>query len=157
MSRTLADPPDPDDLEEPDNGPAEDDGVMPGFEAVSPWRMRLTNGKLGPWYGPESPAAFDRALENYAQSKAGGGLWDSEDDPEHRAKPAAIRCADYEHVSRYVARRSGDLPMRELEVFCLYWEQGYSQGAIARYLGIAKATVEVYIKRLRKRVRGTDD
>ena len=126
---------------------------------MPPWRDRLIDDQLGPWYGPETEAAYERQARMHLESTAGGGLWDPQE--EQRMDPeATIREErrqgeryDAEKMSRFVARHSPDIPMRELEVYTDFYITGLTKGQTARHLEISKKTVENTLLNLRRRMK----
>lgn len=123
------------------------------------WRDRLPNGALGPFYGPKSLAEYARLQQLHRTSYHGGGLWDVNDPgalTERQTLKKVVeeaRRKDIDDVEYYVNKHAGLLPMRELEVFYLYWRDRKTLGVVARELEISRDHVRAYIGRLRKRVR----
>jgi hypothetical protein len=120
-----------------------------------PWRERLGNGKLGPWYGPKGADAMTRALVDYEQSRAGGGLWDPDAKPGEvrREEKRAAERHDLADVSDYVRAHSDDVPQREVEVWVLYWLEQKSVRVTAREMEVGEGSVRQWIHRLRTRVK----
>ena len=126
---------------------------------MPPWRERTLDGELGPCFGPRTAAAYDRAREEYAQSTAGGGLWDSTAELQSnqraatRAGVAKCQRIDAEQVQHWVNRHSHEISMRHLEAYFAFYRDGMSIGQTARCMGIARETARSYLKDLRRRMR----
>src|SRR5687768_3456549 len=103
-----------------------------------PWRLRLSDSRVGPEYGPRSPGLLDNAHRAFEESIYGGGLWDP-DEPtgyttvalKRRLAETAAR-ADQEVMEKYVTKHASSLPTREVEIFLLYWIDRKSVGFIAK-------------------------
>lgn len=139
----------------------ESDESEPDWQAVAEHAIYLppwSDGPKMPFYGPRTESQFQRSLQHYLLSRAGGGLWDFETEAECHTK-AALRQAvrrrqDYEAVSSYVRTYRHQIPKKELEMFYAYFEDEKSLGIAAKQLGVAKSTAKELLRRLRKRVAG---
>lgn len=138
-----------------------------------PWRSRRKDGRLGGWFGPTSPHAYDTLRSRYSSSfhavaireeAAAGGLWDYERQPwesspcyEARCRgemrtlsPAAI--ADERLVLAFY--ESGEhLPDQELLVAALHFHMRFSRQVTARRMGISVDTMREYAENVRARAR----
>src|SRR5512146_1849755 len=121
----------------------EDPSEWNGLLLCPPWRARLPDGRLGPWYGPGSPEEYDARLKDWRDSYAGGGLWDESEVPKTRQRKErrALDRYDAAPMRAFVRLRSQDLPMRELEVYTLFYVDGLSRAKIGARLGISQITV----------------
>jgi hypothetical protein len=123
-----------------------------------PWRMRMPDGRLGPEYGPRSESEMAEEIARYNQTREGGGLWDEETEAQSKGRVTVrqqrrVERSDLSRVMYYIGRNSGSIPARELECAMLYWQDGRSQGRVARLMSVKVETVREWLKRLRERVR----
>lgn len=124
---------------------------------MPPWRERLHADRLGPWYGPHTEAAFERALRSHRESTAGGGLWDPEEERDMspalatREANAIAERYDAAKMRAFVERHNDQIPIRELEVYFAFYRDRLSKGDTARRMGVSKGTVKCLLVRLRRR------
>ena len=99
------------------------------FDFAPPWRERLGRG-FGPRYGPRTASALDAEWERWNASRAGGGLWDDEEDPPRTG--AAVRPSvrfsrpDAVILGRWARARAERLPLMEVAVWLELYEAGSS-------------------------------
>lgn len=137
---------------------------LDGAIYMPPWHERFSDGELGPPYGPEKPSTYRRLLEEWEQSRAGGGLWDEETEIGcHPEGALAKRRADHrvarydaepmaEFMARYSAKMGGR-KNRMVELYTCYYADGMSLGRTASRLGITANNAKQILKNLRSRLR----
>jgi hypothetical protein len=127
--------------------------AYPGAHYYPPW---CDDGRM---YGPRSVSGYERAVGEWEQSRAAGGLWDDEEDTRMRhpvrqaVEDADSQRADAEHMADYVALHSSRIPTRELEVYYRHYRDGSSTRQIARDMGVRRESVRTWLRRLRHRAR----
>jgi len=123
-----------------------------GMMLLPPWRDRLYDGTLGPWYGPPDWNNMAARVAAYQFSVWGGGLWDYDEDAKCRGrKTKAEARGDSDKIVRYVASIKYAIPDRELDVFYQYFDAGASIATTANMTGLCEDTVRSYVDRIRKR------
>lgn len=120
----------------------------------SPWRERLANGELSPWYGP-TDAEFCRRMKEYRDSPIGGGLWDFSQEPKRararkkleKARREAIAIMEWVHI------HASEMPERELEAAYHVWRDGRTPKSAAKKMGVDWCTLRTWLKRTRDRMK----
>ena len=110
---------------------------------VAPWADQLPSGELVE-YGP-SASTHARLLEAHKL-----WTWRPERQVSREARSdtgAALRA----YMRPGGLHLRGDVPTRELEVYLLVYEHGHSARWVARKLRLSRASVRVYLQRLRAR------
>lgn len=145
----------------------DDEDTTPWDQAMfrAPFRERLPDGTLGMEYMPIScktgrAVTHDQAQRDYSECHEAinsGGLWSHE--IEALSRPATLRGRerlrveryDHEAVTAYVDRHVSELPKRELEAYCLFYDQRRSYQEAARIMGVAISTARELVRRLRRK------
>jgi hypothetical protein len=137
------------------------DGVVSHMLRQAPWRDVMADGRLGPWHGPRTAGERARWQSDYEDTREAGSLWDWEQVPERyrprttwqsRGVPNADRY-DAVPMAKYLRLYSAAISMRQLEVYSLYYLDGYSLNRVAGELGITPNTARNHIKQLRAGLR----
>ena len=103
-----------------------------------PWRERMADGSLGPWYGPHSISQYLRARR---ERRANDG------------KPASRESRiDADKMHRYMASHGHAVPTRELEIYVALYVDERSVASTARRFKIKRDTVKGLLGRLRRRL-----
>lgn len=120
---------------------------------VPPWREKLTNGELGPFYGPQSQAVLDKLISYHNTSIHGGGIWDYDEEPDLIVSKTRKRIGreDSKEIDRFVYLNSGSLSLRELEAYTLYFVEEKSAGSCAKIMGCKRQTVYDFVQNLRNK------
>lgn len=120
-----------------------------------PWRERLSDGRLGPEYGPLTPDEWERQWGHYNESFHGLGLWDFSEDKREakREERRMVERYDARRMDKFMRRQSHEVPTRECEVYALFYGDGLSMSRVARRLGTSKKTAEGHLLALRRRLR----
>ncbi len=133
----------------------------------APWRDRLANNTLGPWYGPTTEGSLETARAGYYETREHGlhrdsgrgfghdPLWDSE--KANRQPTSVTRYTnpgrkDRAEVISYVEWINHDLPPLQLAVYYAYFIDCLSQNATAKKLNRSPNTIKECLRRIRSRV-----
>jgi DNA-binding CsgD family transcriptional regulator len=116
-----------------------------------PWRDRLADGRLGPFYGTTLPSTWQVAWTAWNQSRAGGGLWDPATDEETRRggrpkPPPQPPAPEFLRMDAFLARYGHRLTQRELEVATMRCRGRMRPATIAKRLGMKQADVEALLR-----------
>jgi len=104
-----------------------------------PWRDRLPDGTLGPWYGPMSAAEYLRQLR---------------ESRERSGKPMSRESKyDAESMQHFYRVAGHTWPLREQEIYMSIYVDGKSIAATARRWELKRDTVRGLLGRLRRRLQ----
>lgn len=103
-----------------------------------PWRDRLPDGSLGPWYGPRSVSEYLRERREHRQRSG-------------KPRSKTIRL-DAEAMNHFISQHGHEVPAREMEVYVAIYVDARSVPAAAQRLGIKRDTIKGLLGRLRRRL-----
>lgn len=133
-------------------------GKQPGEIAGPPFRDRLPSGRLGPEHGVFDydgefwpNCQWDEARADWAMRP----YWDrhrewreDEDDP---PKPKNKEKLGLVELDAWMCKNSATVPIKELEVWTLFYKDGLTTARTAHALGMSKNTARNHLFSLRKR------
>ncbi len=114
-----------------------------------PWRVRLADGTLGPWYGPTTPQHWHDAWKRWRQSRAGGALWDEETawrSRPHRPAPQSESAPTFLEPEDFLARFGHQLTPTELKVATLYLRDRLKPHVIRHRVGLKPCDVQAVLR-----------
>lgn len=116
-----------------------------------PWR-EFVNGELGPVYGPRKRHIYLALKERYLADVASGGLWDHARADAENPRRSQRWLKDRDDRDYILAILSpNDMPMKELEVFYLYFRDLTDLRRTAIYSNLSEGSVRSLIARIRTR------